>query len=178
MSSGHLYSPPNINSKYSQQFLHLHQGQADDIEIIALNPGHQQGPATLDAVGASFIQGFAGGYISFDLVRRQVTKGHRGPGVGNPFRTPGGLDDRHPGIDGMGAPAQEGQHPGGSSGGIRFAQNLPLAHHQRISPQDQGVSETGGHRPGLSQGQGFYPGRRGQMPVNALINPAGLDGEG
>jgi len=141
-------------------------GQADDVEIAALDARDPAGGVALDAVGAGFVEGLAAGEIVDQFGLLDDIEGDLGDfDVGERL---GRGEDGDTGHDGVGAAGEEVEHASGVSlvGGL--AENLAVGHDAGVGGEDdQRVAFAGdAFAAGCGQGLGLLD--RAQAEDGAL----------
>lgn len=97
------------------------EGEADDVEVAALDAGNPARGAALDGIGAGFVHGLAGGDVGGNF---GVGEGEEADGgdFGGDFGAGGG-DEGDAGDDVVGAAGEEAEHAGGVGGGLGFGED-------------------------------------------------------
>ena len=86
-------------------------GEADDVEVVAVDAGDPAGGEALDGVGAGFVHGLTGGDVGCDVGVGEGEEADCGD-FGGDFGAGGG-DDGDAGDVVMGAAGEETEHAGG-----------------------------------------------------------------
>lgn len=119
-------------------------GEADDVEVTALDAGNPAGRAALDGVGAGFVHRLFGGNVSGDAGVREGEEVDGGGLVGGA----GGVrsDESDAGEDFVDAAGEEAQHAGSVIGVYGLAEDVAVEGDGGVGAQDgqAGVAEGRG----------------------------------
>jgi len=125
-------------------------GEAHDVEEVALDAGDPAGGVTLDAVGTGFVEGVAGAEVVVELVGGDC--GEEDVGGFDVGEAGGGSDDGDAGVDLMGVAGEGAEHALGVGEVDRLVEDL-------VVEDDGGVgAEDGGGGMEVVEGQGLLEG--------------------
>ena len=110
--------------------------EADDVEIAALDAGNVAAGTALNGIGSGLVIGLLGGQVARNFIpakRRKVHKRGLDKLAALNFRK---AHQRNAGNNGMRTPREKFKHAPRIIRGPRFAENLPVEHHDRVRGDD------------------------------------------
>jgi len=144
-------------TEFAEAVAQAGQGEADDVVIAAFNSGNVASGATLDGVGAGFIEGFFGREIASELFG-----GERGEmDVGGFDETAalgiGKANDGYAGYDGVGVAGESGEHLMGVVVGAGLAEDFAVDEDGGVGGDDDCRTDgAGGDQLGFGVGEALH----------------------
>ena len=109
-------------------------GEADYVEVVALDAGDPAGGAALDGVGSGFVHGLSGGDVGFNFFIGEGEEADAGD-FGGDLSAVGG-DDGDAGDDLVGTAGEKAQHAGGVGWAFGLAEDVVVEGDGGVGAED------------------------------------------
>src|SRR6267378_7424323 len=165
-------------AEFIEGLLEAGEGQADDVEVAALDAGNEAAGAALDTVGARLVVFFPGGEVARDLFRREGVEVHQGGlGKGDALGI-GQTDKGDAGDDGVGAPGKLFEHPSCVVRRARLAEDVAVERYFGVgSDDDRGAHATRRDQFGLGGRQTLDEVLGGFARIGSFVDRGGEHGK-